>query len=623
MVAIPEFAAGAMENWGLVTYREVDVLIDSTKASNSQKQRVCTVVTHELAHQWFGNLVTMSWWDDLWLNEGFASWAENWCGDKVYPEYKMWDQFVTNHLSAALRLDALKSSHPIQVPIQHAEEVEQVFDAISYCKGASVVKMIKAVLGMKAFQTGLQNYMKKHAYGNTETFHLWNAWEESSGMPVGELMASWTEQMGFPLLRVTGEKWADDMVTLNLEQVWFLSDGTELSEEEQKKKWCIPIMTCTAEGTQSEIVLMREKTATVTIPLANKDAWVKLNAGQEVPMRVVPTAAMSDRLVDGIRSKKLPVADRAGLISDAYALVKAGLMKPENMLKLLAAYSNEDNYIVWSGIADVLIGLDTVLSEDEVISKNFAKFAKGMVTNLAKSVGWDMQQNEGHLTVLLRGIMINLLSNFAIDDADVVAEATRRFKAFQKDANDVQSLPSDMRSSVFKIYLKSAPVGSSKEYSDVKSYFVTADDSAEQKLVLSALGHTLDPMLKEQTMEWALSGEIKVQDFFYPMGSVGRSSKKGREVSWAFFQKNFDKIKKMIGNGSPSLMDACIVTCAGTFCTREKAEEIECFFKDHPLPNNKRRIAQATEVMRGNAQFLDILQASNLAKEGWWTSIDS
>lgn len=118
-----QFAAGAMENWGLVTYREVELLCDPKKASNQQKQRVCTVVTHELAHQWFGNLVTMAWWDDLWLNEGFASWAENWCADEIYPNYKMWDQFTTGHLSAAMRLDAMKSSHPIQVPIGHAEEV--------------------------------------------------------------------------------------------------------------------------------------------------------------------------------------------------------------------------------------------------------------------------------------------------------------------------------------------------------------------------------------------------------------------------------------------------------------------------------------------------------------------
>mmetsp|Transcript_28554 Transcript_28554/g.62170 ORF Transcript_28554/g.62170 Transcript_28554/m.62170 type:complete len:893 (-) Transcript_28554:81-2759(-) len=618
MVAIPEFAAGAMENWGLVTYREVDLLIDPLKASNSQKQRVCTVVTHELAHQWFGNLVTMAWWDDLWLNEGFASWAENWASDQIYPDMKMWDQFTTGHLSAALRLDALKSSHPIQVPIHHAEEVEEVFDAISYCKGGSVVRMIRAVIGMKAFQTGLGTYMKRHAYGNTETFDLWKAWEESSDMPIQEMMASWTEQMGFPLVRVVGETWKENEVTLELDQLWFLADGSKLAEEEAKKKWTIPILTCTQEGTQDDMVFMREKTAAVTIPLGSKDGWVKLNAGQEVPMRVLPTPTMISRLGEGIKSKLLPPCDRAGLLTDAYALVKAGHMKPETLIKLLANYKDEDEYIVWQGIADVLGGLDTIMSDDEEMSANFTKFAGGIVLNLAKKVGWESKRTDGHLTVLLRSTMISLLGSFCSDDADVSAEAKRRFEAFQDDHNDMQSLPSDMRSSVFKIILKN---GGSSEYESVKAYFNEATDNAERKHVLASLGHAPDGKLKISTMEWTTSGAVKLQDFFYAMGSVGRSSKEGREISWAFFKTNFEKIKGMIGKGSPSLMDACIVSCAGAFCSNEKANDIEIFFKENPLPKSVRKINQLTESMRTNAAFLEMLKNSDLSKAEFWAAL--
>ena len=162
MVGIPEFAAGAMENWGLVTYREVDLLIDAN-ASSSQRQRVCTVVTHELAHQWCGNLVTMTWWDDLWLNEGFACWMQNYAADKLFPEWKMWEQFTQTEQGAAMRLDGLRTSHPIQVPIRHAGEVEAVFDAISYCKGGSVIRMATAVLGDDVFRDGLRLYMLRHA----------------------------------------------------------------------------------------------------------------------------------------------------------------------------------------------------------------------------------------------------------------------------------------------------------------------------------------------------------------------------------------------------------------------------------------------------------------------------
>ena len=592
------------------------MLIDPTKASNSQKQRVCTVVTHELAHQWFGNLVTMAWWDDLWLNEGFASWAENWAADQIFPEWTMWDQFTTGHLSYAMKLDSLKSSHPIQVPIRHAEEVEEVFDGISYCKGGSVVRMIRAVLGMKAFQTGLSNYMKKFAYGNTETIDLWTAWEESSGMPVKEMMASWTEQMGFPLVRVIGETWEGDKVTLELEQSWFLSDGS--SVEGDDKKWCIPIITCTEAGTQNDMIFMREKTAKVEIPLSSANGWVKLNAGQEVPMRVLPTATMIERMSAGIKNKTLPVCDRAALVTDGYALVKAGHMKPEDLIKLLSSYTNEDAYIVWSGLSEVLSGLNTITQDDDAMNANFRKFARGLVITLKDSVGWEKQADDGHLAVLLRSIMTGLLARFCYEDVSVVEEAKTRFAKFQEDPSDMQNLPSDMRSSVFKIMLKN---GGEKEWNDIKGYFYTASDQAEKKFVLGTLGTSKDAKLKLKTMDWALSGEIKLQDFFYLLGSVGHSSRDGAEISWQYFQDNYAKIKGMIGKGSASLMDACIINCAGGFCSESKADEIDAFFKANPLPQSARKIAQCVEGMRTNAAFLEKLKSSELSADAFWGSL--
>jgi puromycin-sensitive aminopeptidase len=551
------------------------------------------------------------------LNEGFASWAENWAADKLFPDYAMWDQFTTGHLTAALRLDALKSSHPIQVPIHHAEEVDQVFDAISYCKGGSVVRMIRAVLGMKHFQAGLGSYMKKYAYGNTETFDLWNSWEEASGVPVGEMMASWTTQMGFPLLRVLKEDWQGDKVTLELDQMWFLSDGSELDLEGAAKKWTIPILTCTEAGSQADMTLMREKTATVTIPIS-VGGWVKLNAGQEVPMRVLPSEEMLKRLAVAIQTKALSPIDRASLLSDSYALVKAGHSTPESLILLMGNYKDEDEYIVWQGLSGVLGGLDSILLDDEAMSASLKAFAKGIVLKLMKKVGWESQVSDGHLTTLLRGIMINLLSAFAYDDPVVSQEALTRFRAFQEDANNVTSLPSDMRTAVFKIILKN---GGAKEYEEVKSYFYTATDNAERKHVLGSLGSTPDAKLKLATMDWTTSGEVKLQDFFYAMGSVGHSSREGREISWQYFQDNFDRIKVMLGKAAPSLMDACIVMCAGGFSTKEKADEITAFFEAHPLPNNHRKISQTVESMSANAKFLDVLKASQLSKADFWSGL--
>ncbi len=237
MICITEFAMGAMENWGLVTYRESALMIDEAKASAQAKQRVAVVVAHELAHQWFGNLVTMTWWDGLWLNEGFASYMEHLCTDALYPEYRLWEQFTTDAMGAAQRLDALRTSHPIIVPIKHAEEVEQVFDAISYSKGCTVVNMVAAIIGKAAFQKGLQNYMNRHAYGNTETADLWAAWSEASGHDIAKIMSTWTTYMGYPYVTVVNEKWSATEVEITLKQSWFLADGSVEPDDSKRPLW--------------------------------------------------------------------------------------------------------------------------------------------------------------------------------------------------------------------------------------------------------------------------------------------------------------------------------------------------------------------------------------------------
>jgi len=620
MVAVPEFAAGAMENWGLVTYRDVDLLIDPVTASNSQKQRVCTVVCHELAHQWFGNLVTMAWWDDLWLNEGFASWAENYASHEIYPEYQMWDQFCSGALQTALVLDGMLSSHPIQVPIAHAEEVEQVFDAISYCKGGSVVRMIKAVIGMVDFKIGLGNYMKKHAYGNTETTDLWNAWGEVSGMPIADMMTSWTGQMGFPLVKVTSEEWHENKVVLTLEQSWFLTDGSELPEDGKDKIWTIPILSCTSAGTQQDMVLMREKTATITIPLTSKSDWVKLNAGQEVPMRVHYSEEMLTRLSRAVASKELSSpSDRVGLVLDAYALVKANqILSPGSLMKLLVGYKDESDYVVWQGISSALGGLDSVLSADENIYPNYSRFAKSLVLPLVEEVGWEANAGDGHLTSLLRGLMINLLCQFCPDDAGVANEARKKSEAFFEDPTNTTILSPDIKLPVFKIYLKN---GSKKAYDTTKSYYYKAENNADRKLILNTLGNISEEKLKVSTLDWTTSGEIKLQDFFYAIGSVSSSGKEGREIAWEYFQEHHERLQGMVATASSALMDAVITYSAGRFVTLEKVEEVEAFFRENKYPKNERRITQMIEGMRANGKLLVNLQGSELSKQKFWDGL--
>ncbi|KAK4768867.1 hypothetical protein SAY86_027017 [Trapa natans] len=222
-----------MENYGLVTYRETALLYDEQHSAAANKQRVATVVAHELAHQWFGNLVTMEWWTHLWLNEGFATWMSYLATDSLFPEWKIWTQFLSES-TAGLRLDGLAESHPIEVEINHAGEIDEIFDAISYRKGASVIRMLQSYLGAECFQKSLAVYIKKHSCSNAKTEDLWAALEEGSGEPVNKLMNSWTKQMGYPVVSVNIKD-----QKLEFEQTQFLSSGSK-----GVGQWIVPITLC-------------------------------------------------------------------------------------------------------------------------------------------------------------------------------------------------------------------------------------------------------------------------------------------------------------------------------------------------------------------------------------------
>eukprot|EP01094_Clydonella_sp_ATCC50884_P017334 TRINITY_DN2999_c0_g1_i1.p1 TRINITY_DN2999_c0_g1~~TRINITY_DN2999_c0_g1_i1.p1 ORF type:complete len:463 (-),score=132.41 TRINITY_DN2999_c0_g1_i1:21-1409(-) len=233
MVAISDFSAGAMENWGLVTYRETALLIDSATSGVSNKQRVAYVVAHELAHQWFGNLVTMEWWKELWLNEGFATWVGNLAVDHLFPAWDIWTKFSSDYFARAQQLDSLRSSHPIEVEVYSSDEINEIFDAISYCKGAAIIRMIASVLGLDAFKKGLQIYLKRHQYGNAVTDDLWQALQESSGVDVKSLMDVWTKHTGYPVLHAA----LSSATTLHVRQHRFLSSGEGEGGEDDKTIW--------------------------------------------------------------------------------------------------------------------------------------------------------------------------------------------------------------------------------------------------------------------------------------------------------------------------------------------------------------------------------------------------
>ena len=342
MVAIPDFSAGAMENWGLVTYRVVDVLLDEKTSSASTKQRVAEVVQHELAHQWFGNLVTMDFWDGLWLNEGFATWMSWYSCNKFYPEWKVWESYVTDNLSGALSLDSLRSSHPIEVPVKRADEINQIFDAISYSKGSCVLRMISKYLGEDTFMEGVRRYLKKHAYGNTQTRDLWAALADASGKPVENVMDIWTKNIGYPVITVTENEASN---SINVKQNRFLRTG-DVKPEEDKTLFPIFLGMRTRNGVDESLTLSKREQA-FDAPI--KD-FFKLNADHSGIYRTSYTPERLSKLGQAAKQGLLTVEDRAGIIADAGALAASGYGKTSGILALLRSFDDETEFVVWDEI---------------------------------------------------------------------------------------------------------------------------------------------------------------------------------------------------------------------------------------------------------------------------------
>ena len=349
MVAIPDFSAGAMENWGLITYRSVDLLFDAAASGAGTKQRVTEVVQHELAHQWFGNLVTMDFWDGLWLNEGFATWMSWYACNAFFPEWKIWEGYVTDNLAGALALDSLRSSHPVEVPVRRADEVNEIFDAISYSKGSAVLRMLSAYLGEETFMEGIRQYIKKHAYGNTRTTDLWASLAKASGKPVESVMGTWTRHVGYPVVAVAEDP---DKRSIQVKQNRFLKTG-DVKPEEDKTLYPVFLNLRTAEGVRKDLTLT---TRLQKFEIGDLD-FFKLNADQTGLYRTSYSPERLEKLGKAARDGKLTVEDRAGMLADAGALAASGYSRTSGMLALVKSFGDETEFVVWEQLLGNIAGL--------------------------------------------------------------------------------------------------------------------------------------------------------------------------------------------------------------------------------------------------------------------------
>ncbi|KAI4707061.1 hypothetical protein J4E89_008396 [Alternaria sp. Ai002NY15] len=587
MVAIPDFSAGAMENWGLVTYRVVDVLIDEKVSGAATKQRVAETVQHELAHQWFGNLVTMDFWDGLWLNEGFATWMSWYSCNVFYPDWKVWEGYVTDNLASALSLDSLRSSHPIEVPVKRADEINQIFDAISYSKGSSVIRMISKYVGEDTFMEGIRRYLKKHAYGNTETGDLWAALADASGKDVGKVMDIWTKKVGFPVVTVT-----EGTDSIHLKQNRFLRTA-DVKPEEDQTLYPVFLALRTKEGVDEDLTLFDRE---ADFKLKELD-FFKLNADHSGLYRTSYTPERLRKLGISAKEGLLTVEDRAGMIADAGSLAASGYQKTSGILSLLDSFKHEAEFVVWGEITGRISSLRGAwMFEDQKIRDALKKFQLELSAEKAHELGWTFNEKDGHIEQQFKGLMFGAAG--IAGDEEITKASFDMFDKFK--AGDKSAIHPNIRGSVYAIVLAN---GGQEEYDVIVNETRNAATSDERNSALRALGRAKSPELIQRTLAMALSDEVKGQDIYLPIAAL-RSHAEGCHALWKWVKDNWEELERRLPPSLSMLSSVVAITTSG-FTHREHIEDIEAFFKGKSTKGFDMALSQSIDAISAKAAWLE------------------
>ena len=592
-IALPDFAAGAMENWGAVTYREVALLFDPASSSPGTRQRIVEIIAHEMAHMWFGDLVTMAWWNDLWLNESFASWMATKATDTLFPEWDVWTQFIAGDVAPGMSLDGLENSHPIATEVSDPAEVNQLFDAISYEKGASILRMLEQYIGSDAFRRGLGVYMSTFAYSNAEGADLWRAMADASGQDIPGMMDSWVTQVGYPVVTVETARTAGS-ASVSLTQRRFLYSGPS----DDETLWHVPVRITTQNSPEEVASLFTGRSATVDAPGADADDWIKVNAGGTGFYRVQYQPEDLMRLTAAVRADALSTPDRLTLLEDAYALSRARHIPAAQFLDLAESYVNDEDYSVWAALASQLGAIQS-LSRAEPYLDRFRVFGRKLTEALVRSVGWEAPADEPHLRTLLRSVALSAAGGF--ENSAVLDEAQARFARF---LNDESSLRPDLRAVVYNL---AAERGDADTFETMQRLEREFDLQEEKVRMQGALTQFSRPALLQRALEMSLDQQqIRVQDApRILMGVAGNI--RGLDIAWAFMKDNWPEFERRYAGGGFAIMR--LVSITGGFTTAEAALDVQAFFEEHPVPSATRAVLQSLERIELNRKWLEANRA--------------
>lgn len=579
LLAIPDFASGAMENFGAITFRETALLVDQRTGTHAELERIADVVAHENAHMWFGDLVTMSWWNGLWLNEAFATFMEMLAVDDWKPEWKRWESFAVAR-AAAFSVDGLVSTRPIEYPVRAPKDADAMFDILTYEKGASVLRMLEQHIGPTVFRDGVRQYLRTHAYGNADTKDLWTALGAVARQPVPELMDGWIFQPGFPL--VTAER-RGQKLTLSQQRFTYLHQ-----EPGADQRWQLPIQIRLFLGDRMEQrrVLLTERDTTIDLPAGVTALFV--NEGGPGFYRVRYRAPLLQQLLDqGL--DRLAAIERFILVSDAWATTVAGAMPLTEYLQLTAHFTKERDKNVWALLLESFSFLNRIITPAD--RPALEAFVRSRVGPAVHDLGWDPKPGESDLIRQLRGDLLAALGRHG-NDPVIQQEAVERYERYRQDPAtvDVNVVPA--------LVAILAYIGDKARYEEFSERYRTAPTPQEERRYLFALAAFHPKELVGRTLASTINGEIRTQDAPFIVGSL-LTNVYGREQAWEFVKANWDQMDKLFPKQGLRRMCGGIVGLA----TPELERDVRQFFTDRKIDLGGKTLEQYLEQLRVAVSF--------------------
>lgn len=579
-VALPDFSSGAMENWGLITYREVALLADPATTSVSSKHYIATVIAHELSHQWFGNLVTMKWWNNLWLNESFATLMEYIAVDALHPEWNVWLDFATMESIMALRRDSIDGVQAVQVDVHHPDEISTLFDgAIVYAKGARLLRMLQTYVGSDAFQTGLKDYFAVHAYGNTEGDDLWNALSKASGKDIAGFMNAWISQSGYPVLHVSQK---DDVVTLSQEQ--FFVGPHQPSE----KLWPIPLNSPAADMPE----VLKEKGADITRTDAS---LLRFNDGDTAHFVTQYDDHLLAKLIDEVKAGNLSPLDRLQLLHEQTILARGGNVRSAQLIPLLDAYKQESTEAVWDILGLTIGELKKFVIDDEPSEKKLRALAAKLAHAQYDRLGWTTKDGESETDTKMRATVIGVM--LYGEDKEAIATA---FDLYRN--SPLEQLDAELRSLIIGTVVRHGDDASIID-SLLEAYKTTSSADLKQDICSGLTSTKNEPAIRKLLDVIKDEAIVRPQDvarwFVYLI-----RNRDGRVVAWQWLQDNWDWIEKTF-SGDKSYDDFPRYA-AGSLVTREELEEFRAFFTPmQEVPALARAITVGLSEIEGRVELIE------------------